>query len=142
MVLLYHTPVKDGALPSGHETDFSAILQAMSTAAAHNDRRALDMDSGSSASLLHRSHKEEPKGSKARKLASIQFVTASLDKPRRDETSRPGRTSLLGAGRRASGLRSRVREVRQYIGWLTAAHTECNPTQREHVTDVLHVSVV
>ena len=46
----------------------------------------------------------------------------------------PGSLQLLGAGRRASTLRSRVRAVRRYLTWLALNHDVGYPRELEHVT--------
>ena len=47
---------------------------------------------------------------------------------------RPGSIQLLGAGRRASTLRSRVRAVRRYLNWLALNHDLGYPRELDHVT--------
>ena len=50
---------------------------------------------------------------------------------------RPGSIQLLGAGRRASTLRSRVRVVRPYLNWLALNHDLGYPRELDHVTGYL-----
>ena len=47
---------------------------------------------------------------------------------------RPGSIQLLGAGRRPSTLRSRVRAVRRYLNWLALNHDLGYPRELDHVT--------
>ena len=47
---------------------------------------------------------------------------------------RPGGIQLVGAGRRASTLRSRVRAVRRYLNWLALNHDHGYPRELDHVT--------
>ena len=51
--------------------------------------------------------------------------------------SSPPGTQPLGAGRRASTLRSRVRAVRQFFAWLALAHGVSFPTEVVHLTEYL-----
>ena len=50
---------------------------------------------------------------------------------------RPGSIQLLGAGLRASTLRSRVRAVRRYLNWLALNHDLGYPRELDHVTGYL-----
>ena len=50
---------------------------------------------------------------------------------------KPSSLQLLGAGRRASTLRSRVRAVRRYLNWLALNHDTDFPSELEHVTGYL-----
>ena len=50
---------------------------------------------------------------------------------------RPGSLQLLGARRRASTLRSRVRAVRRYFNWLALNHDLGYPRELDHVTGSL-----
>ena len=50
--------------------------------------------------------------------------------------STPG-AQPLGAGRRASTLRSRVRAARTYLAWLALAHGLCFPTSVSHLLEYL-----
>ena len=50
---------------------------------------------------------------------------------------KPGSLQLLGGGRRASTLRSRVRAVRRYLAWLALNHDFGYPRELEHVTGYL-----
>ena len=47
---------------------------------------------------------------------------------------RRGSLQLLGAGWRASTLRSRVRAVRRYLNWLALNHDFGYPRELDHVT--------
>ena len=55
--------------------------------------------------------------------------------PRED----PKNIDLLGAGRRASTLRSRVRGVQKFLGWLAAAHNLAFPDCWRHYSEFLQV---
>ena len=49
----------------------------------------------------------------------------------------PDSVALLGAGKRASTLRNRVRLLRNFFSWLTATHEVCYPTSLEHFVGFL-----
>ena len=53
--------------------------------------------------------------------------------------SRQGDISLLGAGRRAGTLRSRVRNIRHFLAWLAFNHGITYPTEQTHLTDSMQV---
>ena len=53
--------------------------------------------------------------------------------------SRQGDISLLGAGRRAGTLRSRVRNIRHFLSWLAINHGITYPTRQTHLTDFMQV---
>ena len=53
--------------------------------------------------------------------------------------SRQGDISLLGAGRRAGTLRSRVRNIRHFLAWLAINHGITYPTEQTHLTDFMQV---
>ena len=53
--------------------------------------------------------------------------------------SRQGDISLLGAGRRAGTLRSRVRNIRHFLAWLAINHGITYPTRQTHLTDFMQV---
>ena len=51
----------------------------------------------------------------------------------------PSNVQLLGGGRRAGTLRSRVRTIQKNIGWLIAAHQISFPNHWRQLTDYLQV---
>ena len=53
--------------------------------------------------------------------------------------SRQGDISLLGAGRRAGTLRSRVRNIRHFLAWLAINHGITYSTEQTHLTDFMQV---
>ena len=53
--------------------------------------------------------------------------------------SRQGDISLLGAGRRAGTLWSRVRNIRHFLAWLAINHGITYPTKQTHLTDFMQV---
>ena len=50
---------------------------------------------------------------------------------------KPGNVSMLGAGLRASTLRSRVRLLKKFFSWLVLSHRVVYPLEIEHYTDCL-----
>ena len=53
--------------------------------------------------------------------------------------SRQGDISLLGAGRRAGTLRSRVRNIRHFLAWFAINHGITYTTEQTHLTDFMQV---
>ena len=51
----------------------------------------------------------------------------------------PSNIQLLGGGRRAGTLRSRVRPVQKFLGWLIASHGISFPVHWRHLTEYLQV---
>ena len=51
----------------------------------------------------------------------------------------PSNVQLLGGGRRAGTLRSRVRSIQKFIGWLVAAHQISFPNHWRQLTEFLQV---
>ena len=51
----------------------------------------------------------------------------------------PSNVQLLGGGRRAETLRSRVRSVRKFLGWLIASHGITFPVHWRQLTQYLQV---
>ena len=51
----------------------------------------------------------------------------------------PSIVQLLGGGRRAGTLRSRVRSIKKFIGWLIAAHGISFPNHWRQLTEYLQV---
>ena len=52
---------------------------------------------------------------------------------------KPSSESLVGAGKRAATLRSRVRMVRRYLAWLSVNFKVTFPNRVEHLTEFLKV---
>ena len=53
--------------------------------------------------------------------------------------AQPGNVEVLGGGKRASTLRSRVRAIRKFLQWLHLAHDIRYPQTVEHCTEYLSV---
>ena len=51
----------------------------------------------------------------------------------------PGNIQLLGGGRRAGTLRSRVRSVQKFLSWLIASHGISFPVHWRQLTEYLQV---
>ena len=51
----------------------------------------------------------------------------------------PSNVQLLGGGRRAGTLRSRVRSVQEFLAWLTASHNVSFPVHWRQLTEYLQV---
>ena len=163
VVVLYHTLVQDGALPSGYESDFAALEPYICPEADGQLRQLAWLDNVSASIALHHFENERAQMKQVEKKATEQFLAAALNKPkvyktvlhrsfyetstaRRDTeeaervrwvselcmllrgtptpmgkllVDKPSSESLVGAGKRAATLRSRVRMVRRYLAWLS-----------------------
>ena len=183
IVVLYHTLVRDQALPPGFEEAFSKLAPHISIAAKRQQGRLADTDNPRAALHLHELKKQDRDSERRTEVARAQFLLAAARPPRRyvsrlqraiyqgpnarQETEdaervrwvrhlaellvhsstpmgetlreRPGDTSLLGAGRRVSTLRSRVRAVRRFVAWLGANHNIAYPTALEQLLEYLRV---
>ena len=181
--LLYHTLVRDGALPLGYLQEFISLeaparrsanrLQAsavaVSDSAASMTLAALRRDSEHRASVeksildqLVIAADLRPKkfrtrwqrivydGPTARKDAEsaerdrwIQLLASllrSTDTPMgKLIRENPSNVQLLGGGRRAGTLRSRVRSVQKFLGWLAASHNISFPVHWRQLTEYLQV---
>ena len=54
---------------------------------------------------------------------------------------KPGNVSMLGAGLRASTLRSRVRLLKKFFSWLVLSHRVVYPLEIKHYTDYLKATL-
>ena len=185
VVVLYHTLVQDGALPSSYESDFAALGPYILLKWIGN--------SGSWHGLTMFQHlwpciifeKERTQMEQVEKKATEQFLAAALNKPkvyktrlqrsfyetstaRRDTeeaekvrwvselwtllrgtptpmgkllVDTPSSESLVGAGKRAATLRSRVRMARRCLAWLSVKYKVTFPNRVEHLTEFLKVRV-
>ena len=114
MVIFYRTLVADGGLPPGYEREFYTLGPVLESVAQRRDERSRWVEV-LGATLVH---------------TPTPVVKIFGDKP--------GSIQLLGAGRRASTLRSRVRAVRRYHIWLALNHDVGYPRELEHATGYLH----
>ena len=166
IVLLYHTLMKDGALPlSLRDKVFSSLAgrshsnkerqpstrrtmsfpQICSTVSTKRNRRGPRLGS---------SRRQSTKQDDTRQISSRNFTVAPQRVKTQKKTSagygyrswrtrRPPWVDSWLTGQVTAGCLEQAdeprREVRSNTAWLTAAHRECYPTQLEHVTDVLHV---
>ena len=155
-VVLYHTLVQDGALPSGYEAHFAELGPYIFPEADRQLRQLARLDNVSASVALHHFEKERTQLERVEKKGVEQFLAAALNKPkvyktrlqkpfyetataRRDTeeaervrwaselctlfrgtntpvekllVEKPSSESLVGAGKRAATLRSRVRMAR------------------------------
>ena len=181
--LLYHTLVRDGALPLGYLQEFTSLEAPARRSANRLQASAVAVtDSAASTTLAalrreseHRASMEKsivdqlviaadmrPKkfrtkwqrivydGSTARKDAEsaerdrwIQLLAnllRSTDTPMgKLIRENPSNVQLLGGGRRAGTLRSRVRSVQKFLGWLVASHGVGFPVYWRQLTEYLQV---
>ena len=185
VVVLYHTLVQDGALPSGYESEFAALEPYIFPEAERQLRQLARLDNVSASIALHHFGKERAQMEQVEKKATEQFLAAALNKPkvyktrlqksfyetstaRRDTeeaervrwvselctllrgtptpmgkllVDKPSSESLVGAGKRAATLRSRVRMARRYLAWLSVNYKVTFPNCVEHLTEFLKVRV-
>ena len=183
IIILYHTLVKDKALPTGYEKEFSSLVPVLRDAADRQLRKNAAIENEQAAVLLHVFHRQQKKSSETAKSAVEQFVAAARDRPRTYRTrlqkmlysgptprkdaeemerarwvealstllratetpmgkmlvEKPQTAQLLGAGRRVTTLRSRVRLARRYLAWLSINFEVPFPTKLEHMVDYFKV---
>ena len=82
IVVLYHTLVKDKALPPGYEKEFSSLGPVLDDAADRQLRKNAAIENEQAAVLFHDFQRQNTKSSEAAKSAVGQFVAAARDKPR------------------------------------------------------------
>ena len=183
IIILYHTLVKDKALPTGYEKEFSSLGPVLRDAAHRQLRNNAAIENEQAAVFLHDFHRQQKKSSETAKSAVEQFVAAARDRPRTYRTrlqkmlysgptpredaeemerarwveawstllratetpmgkmlvEKPHTAQLLGAGRRVTTLRSRVRLARRYLAWLSINFEVLFPTKLEHMVDYFKV---
>ena len=77
---------------------------------------------------------------RTRWLGSLADIVANSPTPMgKLLCSQPGNLELLGGGRRASTLRSRVRELKKFFTWFSVTYEEEFTTTEEHFTGFLRV---
>ena len=141
--VLYFSLVADGGLPAGHLRDFLRLSPWVSAAA---QRQAAQLRS----SLLQRRGRHHPSSSPGfisrvfkdlrRERTRIQLLVNLIgsDTPMRTPLqARQSDIAILGAGRRAGTIRSRVRNVRHFLAWLAVNHGITYPTDQTHLTEFL-----
>ena len=82
IILLYHTLVRDGALPSGYEREFASLGPTLKEGAERQCRRDAQISNEEAAVLFHDFHRQRNKAAAAQKSAEEQFLAAARDKPR------------------------------------------------------------
>ena len=77
---------------------------------------------------------------RSRWLHILAGIVTNTDTPMaRMLREKPGDVQRLGAGRRASTLRARVRSLRRYVLWLSTAYGVSFPSETAHLVDYLQV---
>ena len=181
--LLYHTLVKDNALPIGYLQDFFSLEIPARRAAKRLQVSAASISDSMASTALSELRKKDAQ--RAAEVISIsdQLVIAADLKPKKFRTTwprsvydgptarkdaelaerdrwvqllanllrstdtpmgrlireNPSGIQLLGGGRRAGTLRSRVRTIQKFIGWLIAAHQISFPNHGRQLTEYLQV---
>ena len=69
-------------------------------------------------------------------LAELRFTDTPMGKLLREE---PKNAELIGAGRRASTLRSRVRILQKFLGWLAACYGLNFPSNWKQLTEYMQI---
>ena len=98
-------------------------------------------------SRLHHSRFQEPTARKdaeeserQRWLQLLANLLVGTDTPMgKLLQARQGDITVLGAGRRAGTIRSRVRNIRHFLAWLAINQAVTYPTDQSHLTDFLQV---
>ena len=180
-LVLYHTLVRDGALPPHFEDAFCTLEVPALLAATRQDRKVSTVTNMQATTWLQERQKLRNQEARLEKSAADQFLLAADKAPRRyrskfqrglyagpnarkeaEETERtkwvevlaamltrtptpmgallasqPSNMQLLGAGKRASTLRSRVRAVKRFLDWLALTNSKGYSTSLEDFTGYL-----
>ena len=181
--LLYHTLLRDGALPLGYLQEFISLEAPARRSANRLQASAVAVsDSAASTSLVALRRETQHRASVEKSILD-QLVIAADMRPRRFRTKwqrivydgptarkdaetaerdrwiqllanllrstdtpmgklireNPSNIQLLGGGRRAGTLRSRVRSVQKFLGWLIASHGVSFPVHWRQLTEYLQV---
>ena len=181
--LLYHTLVRDGALPLGYLQEFTSLEAPARRSANRLQASAVAVtDSAASMTLAALRRESEHRASMEKSILDQLVIAADMrpkkfrtkwqrivyDGPtaRKDAESaerdrwiqllanllrstdtpmgklireNPSNVQLLGGGRRAGTLRSRVRSVQKFLGWLVASHCVGFPVHWRQLTEYLQV---
>ena len=120
--LLYHTLVRDGAIPAGFLFEFESLMTGNEDDAARQSRQNF-RDDVQSAIWLHEKSKEQNRGRREEKTATDLFVQAASLKPRRFK-NRLARTLAAGPNsRRDAEELERSRWVHNLTVLLTGTDT-------------------
>ena len=160
---MYRTLVADGGLPPGHDRRVREISNIEASGPpkqryAQKEKRAKDAKTSADQFLLaaemppwrYKSHlqrslhagpavrKDTEEKESTRWVEVLGAMLVHTPTPMgKILGDKPGSLQLLGAGRRASTLRSRVRAVRRYLSWLALDRDVGNPRELEHATGYL-----
>ena len=160
--VLYHTLVRDGALPKGFEREFATLATVITAAAERERRRMANFGNVEAAVWLHEREKRKLVGEQVQQRLERMLFDGPTARRDAEEAERqrwlqiladllrhsptpmgellaaqPGNVEVLGGGKRASTLRSRVRAIRKFLQWLHLAHDIGYPQTVEHYTEYL-----
>ena len=111
VVVLYHTLVQDGALPSGYESDFAALESYIFPEADRQLWQLARLDNVSASVALHHFEKERAQMEQVEKKATEQFLGAALNKPKVYKTRLQSSFYETSTARRDTEEAERVRWV-------------------------------
>ena len=181
--LLYHTLVRDGALPSGYLREFTSLETTARRSANRLQASAVALTDSAASMRLDALRRESEHRASVEVSISDQMVIAAELRPKKFRTrwqrivydgptarkdaesaerdrwiqllanllrstdtpmgklirENPSNVQLLGGGRRAGTLRSRVRSVQKFLGWLVASHGVNFPVHWRQLTEYLQV---
>ena len=166
--LLYLTLVQGGALPSGYQSAFESLADAIEDEANRETRKVSLITNVSAAVSLQDIKRRKQREVRAEKAALDQFALASTLKPRRfsariQQSRHQGPTARKDAKEAerqtcfghsdtnerdpraepgehsAFRLRARVRVLRRFLAWLAIHHEKVYPTEVTQLTDFLKV---
>ena len=86
IVILYHTLVRDGALPEGFECEFATLARVIEPAAAREQRRMANFGHVEAAVWLHDREKRKHEKEKVEQQAAAQFECAAGERLRKYRT--------------------------------------------------------
>ena len=141
-ILLYFTLVLDDVLPLGYLADFSKLEVPLRRSSEKSVRLAISLTDAETEMSLDMEKKRKfcsALGTAARKDAEAaeraRWVALLADLLRNTSTpmgrllrESPPDSQLLGGGRRARTLRSRVRVTQKFLGWLALTRNLVYPT--------------
>ena len=180
---LYHTLVRDGALPLGYLQEFVSLEQPARRSANRLQASAVSVTDSAASMTLDALRRESEHRASVEVSISDQMVIAADLRPKKFRTrwqrvvfdgptarkdaeaaerdrwiqllanllrstdtpmgklirENPSNVQLLGGGRRAGTLRSRVRSVQKFLGWLVASHGVNFPVHWRQLTEYLQV---
>ena len=123
VVVLYHTPVQDGALPSGYESDYATLEPYIFPEAERQLRQLAGLDNVSASIALHHFGKERAQMEQVEKKATEQFLAAALNKPKVYKTRLQRSFYETSTARRDTEEAERVRWVSELCTLLRGTPT-------------------